>query len=292
MFTRRLLLNLVLLLVVAGLAAFILYPRPKPAPQGVAVAPAVNIAGVQHIRIERRGRPPLVFERKNGGWHLSAPISARANPLMMRALLELPRERSAKRYAAAGLDLSQYGLKPPRASIHFGSTRIDLGSDNPINQLRYVLSDGRLYLVTDHLSSLPEGAAANWVSLALLPPKARIVRLQLPSLDIRAKQPAGWVLQPEPSHYSADQVAALLNAWQHVTALQLSAAPGTPASTQGDVRIELADGTHLHLQIVATKPQLVLRDPTLGVEYRLPGVAAGRLLGLSANGGKSSAGSG
>ncbi|MEJ2481082.1 MAG: DUF4340 domain-containing protein [Acidihalobacter sp.] len=292
MFNRRLLLNLALLLLVAGLALFIFYPRPKPAPQGFAVAPDVDTTAVRHIRIERHGRPSLVFERKNGDWRLTAPISARVNPLMMRTLLQLPHERSTKRYAAAGLDVSRYGLKPPRASVYFGSTRIDLGSDNPINQLRYVLSGGELYLVTDRLSTLPEGAAANWVNLALLPPQARIVRLQLPSLDIRAKQPAGWVLQPEPAHYSADQVAALLNAWQHATALQLSAAPGTPASTQGDVRIELAGGTRLHLQIVATKPQLVLRNPALGVEYRLPGVAAGRLLGLSANDGRASAGSG
>ncbi|MEJ2632217.1 MAG: DUF4340 domain-containing protein [Acidihalobacter sp.] len=292
MFTRRLLLNLVLLLVVAGLAVFVFYPRPKPAPPGIAVAPHIDTAAVRHIRIERRSRPALVFERNNGDWHLTAPISARANPLMMRALLELPRERSAKRYAAAGLDLSRYGLKPPRASVHFGSVRIDLGGDNSLNQLRYVLSGDGLYLVTDRLSSLPESAAVNWVSLSLLSPKAHIVRLQLPALDIRAKQPTGWTLQPAPAHYSADQVVALLEAWQRATALQLSAAPEAPASTQGDIRIELAGGRRLRLQIVATKPQLVLRNPALGVEYRLPGGAAGRLLGLSGSGVKSSAVSG
>ncbi|MEJ2715107.1 MAG: hypothetical protein P8014_18380 [Acidihalobacter sp.] len=130
------------------------------------------------------------------------------------------------------------------------------------------------------------------MSLSLLSPKAHIVRLQLPALDIRAKQPTGWTLQPAPAHYSADQVVALLEAWQRATALQLSAAPEAPASTQGDIRIELAGGRRLRLQIVATKPQLVLRNPALGVEYRLPGGAAGRLLGLSGSGVKSSAVSG
>lgn len=280
MFTRRLLLNLALLLVVAGLAAFVFFPRPKPAPQGVTVASRVDTAAVRRIRIERTGRPGLTFERSNGGWRLTAPIVAQANPLMMRALLDLPHERSANRYAAAGLDLSRYGLKPPRASVYFGTTRIDLGGDNPLDKRRYVLSGGGLYLIADRLSSLPESAAANWISLALLPPKAHIVQLQLPALDIRARQSAGWTLKPASAHYSAAQVAALLDAWQHATALQLTTAPDTPTVAQGNIRIVLAGGTRVHLQIVASKPDLVLRNPTLGVDYHLPGAAAGKLLGL------------
>jgi hypothetical protein len=285
MFTRRLLLNLALFLVVASLAAFVFLPRPKPAtPQGIAVAPHVDTAAVRRIRIERHGRPDLIFERSNDDWRLTAPLAAQANPLLMRTLLELPHERSAKRYAASGLDLSRYGLKPPRASVYFGTVRIDLGNDNPLDRLRYALSDSGLYLIADRLSRLPESAAINWVSLALLPPKARIVQLQLPSLDIRAKQAAGWTLQPTPAHYSADQVAALITAWQRATALQLSSAPVTPAAVQGNIRIALAEGTRLHLQIVATKPELVLRNPALGVDYHLPGVAAGKLLDLPAAG--------
>ena len=285
MFTRRLLLNLALFLVVAGLAAFVFLPRPMPAPHGIAVAPQVDTASVRRIHIERHGRPDLEFELRNGNWRLTAPLDAQANPLLMRALLELPHERSAKRYAAAGLDLSRYGLRPPRASVYFGTARIDLGSDNPLDRRRYVLSDGGLYLIADRLSSLPESAAANWVSLALLPPKASIVRLQLPSLDIRARQPAGWTLKPTPAHYSADQVAALITAWQRATALQLSSAPAAPNIVQGNIRIALADGSKLHLQIVATRPELVLRNPALGVDYHLPGVAAGKLLDLPGAGG-------
>lgn len=290
MLTRRLLLNLVLLLAVAGLAAWIFYPRPAPPPAGVAVAPGLDTATVRHIRIERPGRPALVFVHRGGRWRLTAPIAARANSLMMRALLALPRERSRKRYAAAGLNLRRYGLKPPRASIRFGHVRIDLGSDNPVNHRRYVLSAGGLYLVRDQLSSLPQGAAADWVSLALLPPGAHIVVLRLPKLKVRLTPPSGWTLHPAPAHYRASQVARLIRAWTHASALQLSAASSTARTGQGHVRIRLADGKQIDLQIVATHPALILRNRALHVDYRLPGAAARHLLRLPAAAGAATAG--
>lgn len=282
MHARRLLLNLALLLAVAGLGAFVFFPRPPTAPPGVAVAPAVDTAAVRHIRIQRRDRPPLTFARTGGVWRLTAPIEARANPLLMRALLELPRQRSRRRYATSGLRLARYGLAPPQASVYFGDERIDLGKDNPLDQRRYVRYDGGLYLIADRLGGLPQSPAANWVSLALLPPDARIVDLQLPTLRVRAQRPAGWTLQPAPAHYSADQVAALLRAWQHATALRLTAATGPPATVRGEIRITFADGTRRRLQIVATQPELVLRAPAPGLDYHLPAAAAGRLLQLPA----------
>lgn len=280
MHARRLLLNLALLLVVAGLAAFVFWPRPAPTPSGMALVPAFDAAAVHHIRIERAGKPALAFERHDGLWQMVAPLKARANPLLMRALLALPQARSTQRYAVAQLDLGQYGLSPPQADIQLGKTRIALGISNPLDQRRYVLHDGWLYLIQDPLASLPESPALDWVSLTLLPPGAQIVALHLPGLEIRANRPAGWTLKPTPKHYSADQVGALLNAWRDATALRLTPAHASEAPHSRTVRIKLADGTQQRFQIIATHPNLVLRDPTLHADYYLPGALAAQLLQL------------
>ncbi|WP_198034179.1 DUF4340 domain-containing protein [Acidihalobacter ferrooxydans] len=258
-----------------------LRPHPQPAPTGVVLAPGIDAATVRHITISRPGQPALTFARVNHAWHLTAPIRARANPALMRALLDLPQARSNKRYAAARLDLAQYGLAPPRATIRFGKTRIELGTLNPLNQRRYALRNGMLYLVSDALSTLPESPALSWISLKLLPPGARITALHLPTLDLRAKAPSGWTLAH--AHASAAQIAALLDAWRQAHALRITPAARSTANTQGDIRVGLADGTQLHFQIIATQPSLILRAPGLRADYHLPAALAGRLLHLPAS---------
>lgn len=283
MYTRRLLLNLALLILVAGLAALVFRPKHVPVPEGYAIASAGAADHVQQIRIERGNRPTLEFTRRDSVWRLSAPLKARANPLLMQALLELPHERSQHRYSAEGLDLSRYGLKPPNATLFYGNLRVELGADNPVNQRRYALSAGKLYLIPDHLAGLTAGPAVNWISLSVLPPHARIQSLQLPGLSIHLRQPGGWTLAPKPAHRSADEIAALLRNWHQVMALRVTQARRSDARDEGEIRIVLSDGQTLRLLIVHKQPALVLRNPALSIDYHFPPSAAEKLLQLPAN---------
>lgn len=270
------------LLVVVGLLVVIVWKaeRPRP-PSAHALIPGFASASVARIAIHRAGRPELVFARTADGWRIAKPLQARANDLLMDALLALPNAHSRHSYPVKGLELDQYGLAPPRARIDYGNGHaIDLGSVNPVNKLRYALTGGRVYLIQDALEDLPFAAATHWVSLSLLPHQANIRDLSLPGLDIRARSPSGWQLTPQPRHLDADQVARLLRHWTLATAYSVAAAgqdAPAPARMQ-QIAVTLDSGKVYRFDIVATRPDLILRRN--GLDYRLPASAAHELLSL------------
>ncbi|AOV16127.1 hypothetical protein BJI67_02750 [Acidihalobacter aeolianus] len=270
------------LLVVVGLLVVIVWKaeRPRP-PSAHALIPGFASASVEHIVIHRAGRPELVFARTADGWRIAKPLQARANDLLMDALLAVPTAHSRHGYAAKDLELDQYGLAPPRARIDYGHGHaIDLGSVNPVNKLRYALTGGRVYLIQDALEDLPFAAATHWVSLSLLPHKANIRDLALPDLDIRARSPSGWQVTPRPRHFEADQVAQLLRHWTLATAYSVTAAK-QDASTPADMKqiaVTLDSGKVYRFGILSTHPDLILRRN--GLDYRLPASAARDLLSL------------
>jgi hypothetical protein len=76
---KRWLLNLILLLVVAGLVAF-LYLRPKQGADAVTTYEVSNykMAEFNAISIEFPTKAPVTFKKIGGYWHLTAPYKARA----------------------------------------------------------------------------------------------------------------------------------------------------------------------------------------------------------------------
>src|SRR5699024_6142034 len=94
-----------------------------------------------------------------------------------------------------------------------------------------------------------------------------LVSLQLPQATLTQTDTGGWQVSPAGADRGADAAQFTVDAWRHAAALSIRPAQNTPA--RADVRLTFADGHRRTLEVVAREPQLILRDPRLGIAYHL-----------------------
>jgi hypothetical protein len=191
-------------------------------------------------------------------------------------LLETGVRRS---YPARDLDLAGLGLDPPQASVRFDATRIDLGSTEAIEGLRYVKLGAKVYLVEDRYQHLLNAGLANFASRRLLPGEAPITALVLPGLTLTRTGEVHWQLSPEQPDTGADAINRLVQDWQRASALYVRRyIPGDHPDT---LRVTVQDSAEpVVFHIVAREPDLVLARPDWGIQYHLAGDVGAKLLEL------------
>lgn len=266
--SHRLLLNLVLVAVVVTLG-WLAWRGDGPAdgpPPGLPVT-GLDPQSVQRMAVQRPDRPEVSLARDDGGWRLLAPLAAPADEFRVRALLGLAAARSAEGFRAAGNDLTQYGLEPPRARVRFDDVEVAVGDAEPVSGLRYVLSDDQVHLIEDAWFGQVFGDSEAWVDPHPLPRDARPVAIRLP--DAAWVMEAGrWRREPADPAVSADAGTALADAWQRARALAVRALdPALP--WDGTVEIVAGAGDAPLRFAVARIPEAVfLGRRDLAVQYR------------------------
>ena len=104
--------NLLLVIAVAGLVAYALY-RPKEDAGGPQSAiSAIPPAQVKRVRIEPQGAAPIELEKDGDEWFLVQPLRARAERSQVDRLLDLLSARSREKLAATQLERFDLGGAP------------------------------------------------------------------------------------------------------------------------------------------------------------------------------------
>lgn len=276
---KRNLLNLVLLLVVAGLGLLAwLEPGRRPEPQAVKIT-ALDPANIERIRIERPA-DTVEMRRRDGRWQLTAPVAAPANDLRTDAILSIATIESLNQRPIAGLDLAGYGLAEPKARLQLDDVSIDFGAAAPLDNRRYVRVGDTLHLIPDLRYYQLIGPWSGYVSLHLLEEGSPLERIELPQL-VLVNDNGSWVPEPRPAQWSADAATALAQRWQTVQAMEVREHKG--AATGEEVRLHVRGREQpLRFVIAAREPELVLVRPDLGLAYHLAASQAQALLELSA----------
>ncbi len=218
----RLLVNLLLAAVVAGLVA-VLVLEPGVEEQVPRALSELEPAAVSRVRIEPRGRESFELERRGEAWWLRrSPQALPADPFRVQALLGVLRATSHSQFPAAGEDLARFGLAPPRVRLLVEERELAFGDTESLDDRRYVLFDDEVHLVEDaqfpHLSARPE----NFVHPSPLGPGAEPVELDLPGLRLR-RGARRWESEPERPDLGADARVTLVDAWTTSRALRVSA---------------------------------------------------------------------
>lgn len=162
---RRRWLNLGLLTAASGLAALIWFEPAQE--QQMNIPPLLlDLASTQieRIEIERLGQDRLAFERRGEHWEMTTPSVGPANPVLMNPILELAELRCPQRYAAAGLDLRQLGLDPPRLRLRVNGQEIRFGNVVPMDSQRYMQVSATVHLCSDSVYPLLSSAAASFLT--------------------------------------------------------------------------------------------------------------------------------
>jgi len=145
---RRKRLNLLLLLILVALITVAWLQPGRERPAAPSRLTGLHPVQITRILIERPGKTVVRLLKKQE-WRLVAPVKAAADPSRVAILLALTQARVQAHFPAAGRDLAPFHLDRPLAQISFNDTLIRFGGTAPLNQYRYVLLAGEIYLVND-----------------------------------------------------------------------------------------------------------------------------------------------
>lgn len=274
----RSLINVVLLLLVAGLAA-LAYLRPGTEAPADMPLTGLDPAQVRSIRIDNaRGRIELV--RSDGGWRLREP-DLRADAFQIGILLDLLQSRSERRYPLTEIEPADIGLDPPRVALQYDDTEIRLGNTEPLQDLRYAQHGDQVHLIQDRVPHLLTAGPTDLASRRLLPEGAELERLKLPEFTLTRTGTGGWDISPARPGVSADALQQLVDAWRSAQALWVREDSG--GDTRNGVEVTLAGGARIRFGIRRSESDFVLVRQDPGLEYHLGTQQAGQLLELHAD---------
>jgi hypothetical protein len=270
----RLLLNLALLGALVGLGLFAWLGR-KPEGAVPHRLSALDPAAVASLRVDRPGQPPLQLERRGGAWRMTSPHSARAEPVQVQRLLGFLSASSVQRLPAR--DLERFDLDRPVARVLADGETFLLGAVNAVTGEQYVQAGAWVYPLDGRRTADLLAPAGRFLSPRLLAEEEAPAGFDLGGVALRRAE-GRWVMEPPPAaQLSQDDLNRWAQEWRLALAQQVTPrAPGSRALAT--VRVTLAGGGALHIEVLAREPETVLARPDEGLEYRFPQQVGNRLL--------------
>jgi hypothetical protein len=271
--SSRNLLNLVLLLMLAGLLALAIYEPGKPDKPIAKAITELDPAAINSVRIERPGQATVVLEKHGEQWRMQEPFVMPANSGRIQQLLRLVQAKSITSYPMSRVDANQLQLDAPSLVLTLNDQTLRFGAITAIGDSRYLQIGNTVHLITDRYSHLARGAASDFVSPALLPESTEINRIDL--LSGVSQQGAS-----QQSVKSQDEGAhSLLEEWRHARAMRVSALDKTAQPTESVVVNVDADKS-VHFDVLRSESEIILQRPDVGLQYHFSLAAGQRLLTL------------
>lgn len=165
--TRRLLVNLALLLIVAGVGGRVWWQTSQPEKSPPTLL-ALGKGEITRIGIVRHPGTPqadsIRMEKQPGEqWQMLEPKQAKVNHTRITQLFTLLDETVTASYDATGKDLKQYALQPGNVALTLNGQTLLFGMENPVSHQRYILHDGRIKLVSEAVYGLLTGTPGEWL---------------------------------------------------------------------------------------------------------------------------------
>lgn len=240
----------------------------------------LTAAEVNQITIHRAQQPTIELSREGDQWQLQQPYPANANATRVKLVLSLPSSQiHGQLQAMDPSSLAQFGLSDPQVTVILNGQQFAFGNVEPINQYRYVLYQGMIYLIDDTVMPLLKSAANSFIDNRLLTENAQISAISLPGLDktqnlsteVKLTQHDGeW--QAPSQQLSSDQLLTLIDNWQHAQAMQVVYQPEQAHNVAAaTVEITLKDGkAPLQFKATLNEHNLILQQNDLHLTYLFP----------------------
>lgn len=265
-------LNAALAVIVAALGAF-LYLKPVKGPAVEHPLSALKAREALSLRIERAGAVPVVLDRKQDAWSITAPIAARADDSRVQQVLAIVEAKSALRLQAD--DRGRFGLEPPQVRVVVDGQSFSFGLLNEITREQYVMAGNAVYAVHPRYGvALPVGAL-QMASRRLFGPGEAPARIALKGFTVEQRE-GRWTLTPGTGDLSQDDLIRWVDAWRLASALSVE--PRSAARARDEIRIQLKSGRGFALGVMSREPELVLARSDEVLQYRFGAALAKRLL--------------
>jgi hypothetical protein len=275
----RWLLNLGLLLLVAGLALFV-YLRPKPetsaGQQSYAVA-AIDIGKVTKVSIEVPAKKAVVLEKQQGQWMMLEPFKGRADPVEVGRIISVAIASSAEKLPAN--DPARFGLDHPQLTLHLNDQEFTFGMYNPVSGDQFVAHGDAVYTLPTAYS---ENAATQPLELLDKHPFARnetIVGFDLSALEqwesshlnVDLQEDGKWKVSSPAAKPNQNEMRDWFDGWEGGHFVATAVEPAQPDHTPHPFLIvKLKDGRKIKLIKMQESPELLLVREDEQMQYHFP----------------------
>ena len=265
-------LNAALAIIVVALAAYFYFTPARDATVDYPLS-ALKSQEARSLRIERAGAAPIVLDRKQDAWFISAPFAARADASRVQQLLAIAEARAAHRLPAG--DRGRFGLEQPEARIIVDGHTFNFGIVSDITREQYVMSGDAVYAVHPRYGAALPLSAVQMASRQLFGADESPVRIALRDFVVEQRD-GKWMLAPRSADLSQDDLIRWVDEWRLASALSVE--PRLAARARDEIRIQLKNGSELTLGVISREPELVLARSDEKLLYRFGAEHAKRLL--------------
>lgn len=276
---NRWILNLLLLIIVAGLVAF-LYLRPQTkndAPKEHAVS-ELKLADFTQVKIEFPSRAAAIFDKVDGYWRMSAPHKARADQGSVQRILSIVAATSTEKFLSD--DLEKFGLNTPALKIKLaGKTNQEFifGTHNPVTDEQYMAHNNAVYLITGNYS---EAASTQAVELIDKSAISTDEAKQVTSFDFsRLEQWAEsglkvtindgkWLSSLKLAKLDQNEMNEWFDfSWKQNPAKSVELYNPDRKANLPSFELKLKNGKNIHFDKIQESPELLIGRPDEGIIY-------------------------
>ncbi|WP_137718763.1 DUF4340 domain-containing protein [Methylobacillus flagellatus] len=273
----RWLINLLLLVLVAGIASF-LYLRPQTTEEGT---PSFELSerklgDFSRISVEEPSRAAVVFEKVDGYWYINKPYKARADQAAINRILSIVAARTNERFPAE--DLARFGLDKPRLSLKLDDQEFLFGTFNPVNEQQYVAHAGSVFLVENTYEQYATTQIVELIDKSPLKPTEKVVGFdfswleQWQELALKLDRVADqWQVSVAGAKPEQQAVQEWFDAYW-VRPLASSVEPYIPnrQAEHPTFQLKMQDGSKVQFEKLQESPELLLGRPDEGMLYHFP----------------------
>jgi hypothetical protein len=285
---NRWIINIVLLLVVAGLAAF-LYLRPKSEVQGLTQyeVSTYKLAEFNQIQVDFPARSQVVFSKVDHYWHLKAPLQARADQASVHRILSIIAAKTTTKITPKNgqtfdaQETAKYGLDQPAIRLYLirddkqNQEEFLFGTFNPVTDEQYVAHRQAVYLLPVSYSEAASTQVIELVDKKPLRPNEKIAgfdfarleqweetRLNLDLVD------GQWKVSIEKAKPTQNELNEWLDfSWKQATARSVEQYKPDPRQKYPSFEVKTTEGKMVHFDKMQESPELLLARPDEGLIY-------------------------
>lgn len=261
MFSSRLLLNLALVIFLAALIslALIINNKEKPA----SVFSQLNKKDISTVLIEHNNIITQIDNSANT-WRITKPVTVEADDFRIQAILNLLNEPVNTYYDIEPSDYKKFSLDPALANLKLGQQEFLFGSTSAVNNMRYVLTNNKLFLVEDTFYPLITAGYKNLMRRYLFDSHTEFTDIRFNDTHVYQNNKASW--QADKLQTSADDLKRYVDNWKYIQAYAVTAATAPYSGIK--VTFTTAENKVIVRFLQKTDINTVVINPQTGLSYQ------------------------
>ena len=275
----RWLVNILLLLVVLGVGAFIKFrPQQETIKATSYEVSSLKLNAFKRIDVEFPAKASVAFEKVDGYWYIVKPYKARADQMLVMRILSLVAAKSAQKFKAT--DLTQFGLDQPKLKLKFDNEEFSFGMFNPVTSEQYVAFNNQVYLLPISYAESAQSPLEEYLDKTPFKPTeqkkivgfdfSRLEQWEEARLNVDLKD-GKWTASPAKAKPTQNDMNEWFDSfWRNISVQRVE--PYTPdrKMTYPSFEVKLSDGRKVHFDKIQESPELLLGRPDEGMIYHVP----------------------